>query len=338
LPTTALLTLLAAGCASQEDTPAESRPTPADTVEFVTPAFVPVAEGTERAESEEYRCFLFELGAERQRFITGFEVLPGTSGVVHHVLGMLVDPYAPAASGTATNLDQLLALKASSPERDGWPCFGMAGEGVAVEGFPVVWAPGQPSVDYPEQSGIPVTGQQKLVVQVHYLANAPATSVVTPTIVRLRFASETRRLGGFVIVDPFLDSLAREKPDVLAPGEPSVGFSWRKSASELGMGNVPGLTLAGVMPHLHGRGREYQLELTRGPTTDYTLAIQHWNVHEQRLYFDTGLPAVTPQSEFGVTCNYDTSSDTEPVAPGWGIDNEMCATVLYLTAPNPEVR
>jgi hypothetical protein len=153
LPTTALLTLLAAGCASQEDTPAESEPTPPDTIDFVAPAFAPVAEGTERAESDEYRCFLFELGAERQRFITGFEVLPGTSGVVHHVLGMLVDPYAPAASGTGTNLDQLLALKASSPERDGWPCFGMAGEGVAVEGFPVVWAAGQPSVEYPEQSG-----------------------------------------------------------------------------------------------------------------------------------------------------------------------------------------
>jgi hypothetical protein len=74
----------------------------------------------------------------------------------------------------------------------------------------VVWGPGQPLLDYPDQSGVLVTGQQKLVLQVHYqLANVTDAGVVEPTTVRARFAVETRRLGGFAIVDPFLDSPSR---------------------------------------------------------------------------------------------------------------------------------
>jgi hypothetical protein len=307
-------------------------------VELSTPVFAPIAQGTELAEEDEYRCFQFDLGVSSTSYVTGFEVQPGTPSIVHHVLGMLVDLDAPAASGSGTNREQIAALKATSPDRDGWPCFGMAGDGVKVDGFPIVWGPGQPVIEYPHGSGVPVTSSQKLVLQVHYnLANHPPAGVTDQTQIRLRFAPSVRRLGGFLVVDPFLDSLHADPPDTLAPGQASVTFRWENTANALGIGRIPGLTLEGVMPHMHGRARQYRLELGSGSSDTCALDIEQWDMHWQRLYFYADPPAIGSATRFNVSCDYDTSSDQQPVTPGWGIANEMCATIFYLSAPNPEI-
>jgi hypothetical protein len=304
-------------------------------VELETPEFAPVGAGTDLTEADEYRCFMFDPGVRAPAFVKGFEVRPGTPSIVHHVMGMLVDPAAQAASGTETNLERIEALAATSPDRAGWPCYSMAGDGVRIEGFPVVWAPGQPVIAYPQDSGVPIASRHRLVVQVHYnLANRPAPSVTDQTTIRLKLADRASRLGGFVIVDPLLESLATGKPSLLAPGESSLEVSWERSASELGVGGIPGLELAGAMAHMHGRARRYALTLGSAPSASCALDIPAWDVHWQRLYFYAKPTSIGPATRFGATCEYDTSSDTEPVSPGWGAANEMCATILYFTAPN----
>lgn len=308
----------------------------ADAAEFETPAFTPVSAGGELADADEYRCFMFDSGVRAPAFIKAFEVRPGTPSIVHHVMAMLVDPAAPAASGAETNLERIQALAATSPDRDGWPCFGMAGDGVRVDGFPVVWAPGEPVIEYPHDSGVPISSRHKLVVQVHYnLANHPPAGVTDQTMVRLRFADHASRIGGFAIVDPLLESLATDAPVLLAPGEPSVTVSWERSAAELGVPPVPGVELAGVMPHMHARARRYELTLGASPVQTCALEIRAWDVHWQRLYFYAEPKPIAAGTLLGASCDYDTSNDTEPVSPGWGIANEMCATILYFTAPNP---
>jgi len=306
----------------------------AGAVDFETPEFAPLG-GAEPADADEYRCFLFDPGVRAPAFIKGFEVRPGTPSIVHHVMGMLVDPAAQAASGTETNLERIAELAATSPDREGWPCYGMAGDGVRIEGFPVVWAPGQPVIEYPRDSGVPVASGQKLVVQVHYnLANHPPPGVTDRTTVRLAFADRVSRLGGFVIVDPLLESLATDDPVLLAPGKSSVTVSWERTATELGVGRIPGLELAGAMAHMHGHARRYELAIGSPPAAACALDIPGWDVHWQRLYFYAAPKPIGAGTLLGATCDYDTSSDTEPVAPGWGVANEMCATILYFTAPN----
>jgi hypothetical protein len=51
------------------------------------------------------------------------------------------------------------------------------------------------------------------------------------------------------------------------------------------------------------------------------------------MYFYAQPLLLTPRSRLEVTCDYDTSSVTEPVLPGWGTRNEMCLATLYFTAP-----
>ena len=61
--------------------------------------------------------------------------------------------------------------------------------------------------------------------------------------------------------------------------------------------------------------------------------LEGWDFHWQEFYFYKTPPAITPDSEVQVTCEYDTSADTAPVLPGWGTRNEMCLTVLMVALP-----
>src|SRR4051812_33926048 len=204
-------------------------PTLGDALELSTPAFSPVPQGGDLAEFDEYRCFLLDSGVNDLQFITGYEVVPGTPAVIHHVLAMLVDPDAPAETDGQTNGQLMAALDAESPDRDGWPCFGMAGDGVAVESVPVIWAPGQGVVEYPGESGVPLVPSHRVVVQVHYnLADNPG-AITDTSLVRLRLAPSVKNVGVFVLDDPLLGSLDDAVPHALEPGQPSVKFTWKRN-------------------------------------------------------------------------------------------------------------
>ena len=60
--------------------------------------------------------------------------------------------------------------------------------------------------------------------------------------------------------------------------------------------------------------------------------IGNWNFHWQKFYFyqPTKRPALESGSQLELTCDYDTSQDSEPVLPGWGTRNEMCLDTLMV--------
>jgi mono/diheme cytochrome c family protein len=308
------------------------RPGLGDAVELETPAFSPVAQGGDLAEFDEYRCFLMDRTFDTTEFITGYEVLPGTPDVVHHVLAMLVDVDAQSDAPGKTNGEVMAALDAESPDRDGWPCFGMAGDQVEVESVPVVWAPGQGVVEYPGESGVPVLPGHRVVVQVHYnLANDPG-AVTDRSVVRLRLADSVTNVGVFTLDDPFLDTLYDDTPATLAPGQPSVEYKWKRDVSDY-FGDTPDVKLWGVMPHMHQRGKSYRMDLGTPGNMGCGVNVPAWDFHWQRMYFYAHPIAMTKSSRFEVTCDFDTSADTSPVLPGWGTRNEMCLATLYFTVP-----
>jgi mono/diheme cytochrome c family protein len=305
------------------------------TTTLETPNFLPRVEGSALAEYDEYRCFLFDAPSDGG-FITGYNVLPGNSRIVHHALAILVDPEAPSQlNDGSTNLDQMLALDAESPDREGWPCFGLAGETVAPSAVPLVWAPGQGVVRYPNESGVPLKGTDKIVVQIHYnLANPDHRGEMDQTQIQLRIAPDVPNVGVFVLDDPLLDSLDDEMPDTLPAGRASYKYSWKHSLAQMGLGDLPSLELHGIMPHMHELGQKYRFGLTVGSAKETCAAqIERWDFHWQRMYFYSQPYAVTPTSQFQVTCDYDTSSVIEDVLPGWGTKNEMCLATLYFTVP-----
>jgi len=51
------------------------------------------------------------------------------------------------------------------------------------------------------------------------------------------------------------------------------------------------------------------------------------------MYFYQAPHDLNASSKIGVSCDYDTSTRTDPVLPGWGTRNEMCLATMYFTAP-----
>jgi hypothetical protein len=305
-------------------------------IEFKTPMFAPVPLGTQIAAHDDYRCFLVEPGRTSDTFITGYDVVPGNAAIVHHVIGMVVDPNA-LGQGGKTNAAIMKELDDRSPDIIGWDCFGGAGEGVGEKSSPVDWAPGQGVVAYPAGMGVPLRRTDKLVVQIHYnLADPHLRGMMDSTAIKLRFADKVDRQLAFVLPDAFLSSLSRPTPDSLAAGQPSVKYTWKKSVAQMGLpDSIPYADLIAVMPHMHGRGKALEMRIGAQPGGDLACAAktQRWDFHWQKMYTYKDRPRLTGQTQIQVTCEYDTTADQAPVLPGWGTQNEMCLAGLMLALP-----
>jgi hypothetical protein len=321
-----------------EGTPAEMTaraiPSLADGTDLMTPLFTPQIEGGVLAEFDEYRCFSLDLGLDHEQFITGFQLTPGNTAMVHHVIAMLVDPDAPSAVEGQSNAQVMAALHAEDPAREGWHCFGEAGQGVKVESSPGGWAPGSAPFNYPEGMGVRVLPSRKLVVQVHYnLARPEVRGGSDQTRIRLQFRDSVERQAGLLLNDAFLNTLANDPPDVLEPGNPAAVYSWTLTGAAFGLPPGVPVSVLSVTPHMHQRGRKYTLEIAQNGEFDCQGHIERWDFNWQRNYVYRSPPTIDSSSLLRVTCEYDTSSDTAPVLPGWGTRNEMCELTLAVAFP-----
>jgi hypothetical protein len=308
-------------------------PTLTDAREWRTPVFSPRIQGGALAAFDEYRCFRLNLDLDADTWATGVEVLPGNAQLVHHVVGFVVDPDAPAIEGT--NRDRMEALHGQDPSRDGWPCFGAAGEGIRVESVPIQWGPGTGAYSFPGGAGIRVRHGHELVVQVHYnMAAADSEGQVDQTIVKLRLADAVERQAIFALPDPMLDTLATAEPAALPPRQSAVPYTWSRSLEAI-IGQAPPvpLELVSVGPHMHERGRRWTYEVDNGNGFECIGRIDRWDFGWQLRYDYAEPPVLTARSQLRLTCEYDTSGDSEPVLPGWGTRNEMCLSVMMLAFP-----
>lgn len=206
---------------------------------------------------------------------------------------------------------------------------------MSSESVPVIWAPGQGTVEYPDQSGVRLKPTDKLVIQMHYnLADADNRGKSDETKVRLRLAKDVDKVAIFAGPDNLLETIFTDQPAQLEPGKASVKYTWKLTVGEFMEDDIPGLELHGVMPHMHELGQKYQMKVTPGAEPEQCAAdVQDWDFHWQRMYFYARPYPMTSTSTLEVTCDYDTSARTDPVLPGWGTHNEMCAAILFFTAP-----
>jgi hypothetical protein len=317
------------------DLPALPLPMLEGATELTLPEFTPVVDGSAVALFDEYRCFLVEPELDALSFITGYDVVPGNSAIVHHVLGFIVDPELVTEDGRS-NAEVMQALddEGPNPERPGWSCFGAAGEGVDVEAVPVTWAPGQGVVSYKGGIGVPVLPGRKLVMQVHYnLADSATVGQSDQTRVRMQIQPVVERPAAFLLPDPFLDSLFEGTPTELEAGQPSVKYVWERTGAEMGIPPGVQADLMSIFPHMHERGRKYTFEVDNGDGYQCQGQIDRWDFNWQRFYDYVAPLPFTADTRVRVTCDFDTSAVTEPVLPGWGTRNEMCLATLMLALP-----
>lgn len=312
-------------------------PKPGDTLDatltLTTPVYTPHAAGGDLARYDDYHCFIVDAPEGLDQFLTSYEVIPGNPALVHHVVVMTVDPTMVVTEDGKTNRDLIEAMDAESPDVEGWTCFGAAGDGVAVSGNPVVWAPGQGVLRYPDKTGLFLDSREQLVIQVHYnLSNPEREGESDQTKVALHLEPEVERPGQFVLPDGLLETLFGGETATLPPGEKDYAYSWSLPLSEpLEEAGVEAFDVYGVFPHMHELGTSMSVKFTREGAADTCVAdVPRWDFDWQLFYrFEEPL-VVTADQTLEVTCHFDTRGREEPTLPGWGTQNEMCLAGLFM--------
>jgi hypothetical protein len=163
--------------------------------------------------SDEYRCFLINPNLEKPQWLSGYNITPGNSSIVHHVVIYQV---------TGRFVKEARDLEARQDGRGGWPCYGGPGIGddalrdVAYRtalaggsgsssvssgsielpdgllGYVGSWVPGVNSVQFPAGTGVQLLPGAQLAVQVHY--NLAAGTGKDRTAMSFQFDSSGKAL------------------------------------------------------------------------------------------------------------------------------------------------
>jgi hypothetical protein len=275
-----------------------SDPTTADLLTGMGNPYTPI--GTD----DDYRCFVLDPALTEDTWVTSFQIAPGNTRMVHHVL-LFTDP-----DDTATALDE-------SDPGEGYTCFGDPGfwSTTLLGG----WVPGTDRVETPHGTGMPLDAGDKIVMQVHYFpSNDPGGS--DQTVVGLDLADEpVLSLYSIPIYDYNLDIPAGVKDHV-------EGSSWT---------NTYGLDvdMFGVTPHMHLLGSKIHVSATT-PEGDETcwIEIDDWDFQYQEFYWFQDPVRFHDGDRLSIECTYDNTAGnpdnpSDPPVPvhwGEGTTDEMC--------------
>ena len=261
---------------------------------------------------DDYRCFVVDPQIAETQFLTGFEVIPGNINIVHHVLLYRM---------TTTSGDALAVQKDAAELGEGYTCFG--GPGLREEDYELVggWAPGTGAVVFPDNSGIEIEPNHKMVMQLHY--NFEDTAQSDKTALKLKLEDSVTHQGYMRIVSD--GSLS------LAPGQSEVSHSYLIDSDDLTSGNYQ-INFWGLVPHMHQRGVSIRTEIVGADGSATCINdIPYWDFNWQWFYFYNESVPLLPGERVKLTCVYDTSADTSRVNFGEGTNDEMCVLVMYGT-------
>jgi hypothetical protein len=300
----------------EEGTPPET-PLPVENVETLSGetvlldpgvSYTPVESG-----NDDYRCFIVDPGLAEDRFLTGFEVMPGEPEEVHHMV-----LFAVVSEDGETDADALDAAQ----EGPGYRCYGASG----VAAIPVAaWAPGARVFHYPEGTGLRLRAGRRLIMQLHY--NVSAGALPDRTTIRLEVRAD-------VAQEAFLGGVGNPR-FTLAPGLPETTVRIALDPIEVAQGllGLEGeeVELRGVFPHMHTLGTS--LRLQRQATGECITESPSWDFDWQQFVFYDAPIAIRQGDVLALRCDYDTTSREEPVESGIDTDREMCLVGMYATVP-----
>jgi hypothetical protein len=321
--------------------------------------------------SDEYRCFILDPKLDADRFIAGYDIVPGNRKVVHHVLMYELPDNV---------LTEARALeRAETDGRGGYTCFGgpRVGSGLQPIG---AWAPGGAGVKFPAGTGAKIRSSSKLVVQVHYnLANGAEPD---RTGVNLELApkdAKLRALQNFSPVAPVEIACAGVTPtDATHPCSRqsayarvlqlnnSRGNQRRMAGRDLEMCSqaldsyrdpvdasrittsceyfTPArLTIYGLTGHMHYLGKSVKIEkLSPNGSRRVLLDIPRWDFHWQGFYWLQQPVTLERGDKVRISCVFDNSQANQPflngkqrepryVVWGEGTDEEMCLSYVQAT-------
>ncbi|HEY0712297.1 MAG TPA: hypothetical protein VGF45_06470 [Polyangia bacterium] len=280
--------------------------------------------------TDDYRCFLVDLGVQQPRMVTGYRITPGNRKIVHHVITTLF---------TAADRPALAALDAQSPGRAGWPCVGgvVPGDSEAgVDGSLGSWVPGVDSVLLPEGTGSALRANDVAVVQVHY--NLRGGKDPDRTKVEVKFAPR----GTEAQLQQLATVRLLKRQLLLPAGQTNIVQENTQRARLWTLGRFypdGDAHVVAVAGHMHTLGKRITLERKNAQGTTVLLDIPAWHFHWQGSYQLVQPITIAADDELTIRCIYDNTAaqrahqgSTAPVVDvrwGEGTEDEMC--IGYVT-------
>lgn len=263
---------------------------------------------------DDYRCFLMEWPYDTDVWVTGYELLPGNTQVVHHIIPYLID---------AGDVDTYRALDAAD-DGPGYGCYG--GPGGDVETLISTrwlgsWAPGVPAAVLPEGTGIHVRPGGMVAFQVHYNVAEADTG---PDQSGIALTVETERQG-WADLQPFTEVTWLFGTGMDIPAETDdVTHTWTMEMSSdfrIHSGSI----------HMHTLGRKGRMWVEHADgTEECVIQVDDYDFDWQRGYRLTDPVQVLPGDTLHLACTWDNPTD-QSVQWGDGTGDEMCLGVSLIT-------
>jgi hypothetical protein len=259
--------------------------------------------------TDDYHCFLIDPGLTSTQDLVGFNVRPGTPESVHHVLLFAIAPSALAEAQAKDDAEPGL----------GWTCFSGTGISSGKDAPPTIggWVPGSGGSAFPAGTGIRLAAGTRIVMQVHYNLLAGA-AFADRTTADLNYALTP-------VPNPALVRPIANDTFVIPPGESDTVTADLPVA--MGSWNV-----WGVLPHMHLHGTEIKIAVERaGGESTCAIDIPHWSFHWQGFYYYKQPIPVEAGDAVRLSCTFDNTAGTAPLAWGEKTTDEMCLAFAYVT-------
>jgi hypothetical protein len=233
----------------------------------------------------EYQYVIVPTGFTEDRWVQMAEVRPTDRAVVHHIIAYLREP------GSNYFKDQKVGVFFEAPpakEDDKKDTSALPSD------FLVGYAPGQtPEIMQPGQGKLIKAGTD-IVFEVHYTTDGKATD--DQTKLGIVFANETPK-------ERVLTLSAVNGTFAIPPGDPN----YKVDATFDVLQNVK---LAGVHPHMHTRGKDFEYRLVFPDGRKETiLDVPNYNWHWQLWYNYTDMIDLPKGTKIECTAHFDNSAD-----------------------------
>ncbi len=240
---------------------------------------------TVSANNDVYRNFPIITTVTAGSYITGIEVIPGNTQIVHHVL----------VFQDSTNVPAQLDANQAGP---GYNNAG--GTGSVASKLISGYTPGASPYYTPVGTGFRLPANTNIVVQVHYPAGSQG--LVDSTRINFKITSVPQRE---ITVWPILNHLQNITPSLSIPAGQTKTFTEQAS---VGSGNYTFLSAA---PHMHLIGKTIKSwAITTIPNdTIRFVDIPEWNFHWQDAYIFPNAVKVPANSTLKAIATYDNTSN-----------------------------
>jgi hypothetical protein len=230
----------------------------------------------------EYQKVVVPTGFTEDKWVQFAEARPDDRARVHHMIAFVREPGSVWLKGAEPGV----FFVAPKPEDDTTDTSALPSD------FLVGYAPGQPPEMLPPGQAKLIKAGSDLVLEIHYTTNGKA--------------SRDRSKFGLVFAkqppsERVLTMSATNGKFRIPPGDPNYRVD-----AEFELGTT--VKLAGLHPHMHGRGKDFEYRVVYpSGQTETLLRVPHYNWHWQ-LWYSLANPLVLPKgTSIECTAHFDNS-------------------------------